>query len=389
MTPVLSGLDVLCADPSLSGMAGSSIGLLSNVASQSREGRTSLRALRNAGFVVTALFAPEHGYFGLGAAGESIVDESLGGVPIYSLYGAARQPSLDHLRGLDAVLVDLQDLGVRWYTYLATVQHLLRACAQAAVPVILLDRPNPQGGTVVEGLIAEPDYFSLVAAGPFPVRYGLTLGEAAQWLNMYAAPDAHATLTVIPMRGWSRTMYYTDTDQRWNAPSPNMPSPETVLLYTGTCLIEGTNLSEGRGTALPFAQIGAPYIAQPEALAEALNALDLPGVAWRPAWFRPTTSKHTDQRCGGVRAFVIDPRALRGFSVGLHLIATLRRLYPADFGWVTWSTQPDAHNAFDTLAGGSRLRVALEQGQSVTSILDQADAEAKLFQHDAAAIMLY
>jgi uncharacterized protein YbbC (DUF1343 family) len=325
----------------------------------------------------------------LGAAGESIANAHLASdngqrIPIYSLYGASQAPAIDILRSLNAVLIDLQDVGTRWYSFVATTRHTLRACAEAGIPVIVLDRPNPQGGLVVEGPLAERDYYSMAAPDALPVRYGLTIGEAARWLNVSSETPSNADLTVIPLSGWKRSMLFSDTDWHWAAPSPNMPRPETALLYTGTCLIEGTTLSEGRGTALPFEQIGAPFV-QSERLADTLNSLALPGVYFVPAWFRPTASKFAGQACGGVRIFVIDLAEIRGFTVGLHLIATLRGMYPADFGWASWNGQ----NAFDKLAATSRLRTALERQRPVDEIITECEAQAQAFQASSAAAYLY
>lgn len=385
MNIVYSGLENFCQSPSTRGP----VGLLTNIASLTSDGRTALRALRDAKVHVSTLFAPEHGYFGLGAAGESIADATLiddGGhaIPIYSLYGATHTPAIEVVRTLKAVLIDLQDVGARWYTFLATIRLTLRVCAVAGVPVIVLDRPNPQGGVVVEGPLAEQAHFSMVAPAALPVRYGLTIGEASRWLNELAEAPDRAELTVIPLTGWQRVMLFSDTGWQWAAPSPNMPHPDTALLHTGTCLIEGTTFSEGRGTALPFEQIGAPFV-QPEPLAETLNALALPGVSFAPAWFRPSDSKYAGKACGGVRIFVTKPEQIRGFTLGLHLIATLRRLYAAEFSWVTRKEQ----NAFDNLAAASHVRIALERNQPVDEIVAECDAQAKTFQTNAKALYLY
>jgi uncharacterized protein YbbC (DUF1343 family) len=385
MFKVYSGLENFCKSPGMDGP----VGLLTNVASLTHTGRTAFQALCDAGLNVAALFAPEHGYFGLGAAGESIADAHMTAsngqpVPIYSLYGVTHAPAADILHTLNAVLIDLQDVGARWYTFLATIRHILQACAQTGVPVIVLDRPNPQGGLVVEGPLAEPKFFSMVAPAALPIRYGLTIGEAARWLNESSETATQANLTIIPLIGWRRAMLLSETGWQWAAPSPNMPHADTTLLYTGTCLIEGTTLSEGRGTALPFEQIGAPFV-QSETLADALNDLTLPGVRFAPAWFRPTTSKYVGQNCGGIRIFVTDAAQVRGFTLCLHLIATLRQLYPADFGWAAWSGQ----NAFDKLAATSWVRMALERGQPVVEIVAECEAQARAFQADTTSLRLY
>ncbi len=222
-TPIVKpGIDVFLESPDVHGK----VGLLTNVASLTRNGRATFAALCAAGLDVAVIFSPEHGYFGLGSAGEKISNARLGGVPIASLYGNSYTPPADLLAPLAAVLVDLQDTGNRWYTYLGTLLHLLRACAEADLPVIVLDRPNPQGGEVVEGPLAEPAYFSLIAPAAFPARYGLTIGEAACWLNHAIGADLH----VVPVEGWRRQMLYADTGLIWSSPSPNRPRAETALV---------------------------------------------------------------------------------------------------------------------------------------------------------------
>jgi uncharacterized protein YbbC (DUF1343 family) len=254
LSHVKPGIDVFLESTEV-GTAGA-IGLLANVASLTRDGRTTLSALHAAGVHVSVVFAPEHGYFGLGRAGETMANSQVDGIPIASLYGDSFAPPADLLRPLSSVLVDLQDTGNRWYTYLATIANLLRVCAETGTPVIVLDRPNPQGGDVVEGPLAEPAYFPMVAPAAMPARYGLTIGEGALMINR----EIGAALRVVPVASWRRTMIYADTGWLWSSPSPAIPHAETCFFYTGTCLIEGTNISEGRGTALPFEQIGAPFV---------------------------------------------------------------------------------------------------------------------------------
>jgi uncharacterized protein YbbC (DUF1343 family) len=322
MSVVRPGLDIFLDSPTTSGP----LGLLTNVASLTQDGRTAWRALRDEGAKVVAIFSPEHGYYAIGAAGEAMPDDDQGGVPVYSLYGTNTQPAPQVLRTLSALLVDLQNTGARWYTLLGTLKNVLAACAKTGTPVIVLDRPNPQGGVVVEGPLVEPEHFSLVAPADMPVRYGLTFGEAARWLNA----EISAQLSVVEMAGWSRDMLFADTGLMWSAPSPNMPTALATLLYTGTCLVEGISVSEGRGTPLPFEQIGAPLV-RAEPLAGALNELELPGVRFTPAWFRPAFS---DSRasCRGVRPHLV--RQVRGFAIGLHLVDLLQ--IPAEVSWVRW-----------------------------------------------------
>jgi uncharacterized protein YbbC (DUF1343 family) len=281
---------------------------------------------------------------------------------------------------LSGVLIDLQDVGARWYTYLYTMQQMLKACRAVGLPVVVLDRPNPQGGVAFEGMLAEADYFSIVAPGALPVRYGLTFGEAALWFNRSVGAD----LRVQPLKGWRRDMLFATTGLMWAAPSPGMPHAETALLYSGTCLIEGLNVSEGRGTALPFTQIGAPFI-KAEALSDTLNALNLPGIRFTPAWFRPSSSKHAQQACEGVRLHITDAYALRGFALGVHLVATLLRLYGDHIAFGSYQ----GRLTFDTLCGGPRLRTALQRQQPAEEIIAWCEEEAVAFQRDVRDLFLY
>ena len=385
---VRPGIDMLLANPSgLANQISGQVGLLSNVASQCADGQTTFRALRAAGVDVSVIFSPEHGYFGLGREGEKMPNSQLGNIPIVSLHGDLYAPPADLLRPLAAVLVDLQDTGNRWYTYLGTINHLLKTSVQTGTSVIILDRPNPQGGDVVEGPLAEAALFSLIAPAAFPARYGLTIGEGARQLNRTLGAD----LRVVPVDGWRRSMRYADTGLAWSSPSPNMPQPDTCLLYSGTCLIEATNFSEGRGTALPFSQLGAPF-AEAEPLAAALNGLQLPGVRFSPAWFRPATGKFASQDCQGVRLHVTNAQQLRGFSVGLHVLDTLRRLYPNAFQWKLMDLVDSSGERIpwiDRLAATKRVRIALEQRQSVGEIIGWCDQEAAIFWDETKTLRLY
>jgi uncharacterized protein YbbC (DUF1343 family) len=374
---IRTGLDVFCDNPTVSGK----VGLLTNVASQTPDGKTALAALRGAGVQVAALFGPEHGYFSHGAEGELIADTAFGDIAIHSLYNFSKGPARETLRTLTAVLVDLQDTGNRWYTYAGTLRLMMKACAGVGIPIIVLDRPNPQGGVTVEGNIAENDYFSLVAPAAIPARYGLTIGELARLFNASISADLFVTI----MDGWKREMLYFETGLLWRSPSPNMPHMHVPLLYSGTCLLEGTNVSEGRGTALPFEQIGAPYI-KAEDLADAMNALSLPGFLFSPAWFRPVAGQYAGEPCQGVRISIDDPRRVHGFEMGIHLIWMLRQLYPREF---SWRTTTDEHNAFDTLVGTGFVRAMIDSGQPAEDILAICEEQANEFQSRSAGLWIY
>lgn len=363
---VLPGIDVLLRER-LDLVANRRVGLISNVSGVTHDLTSSVDALQRAPNVqLTALFAPEHGFYTLvadGAAVESSVDLHTG-LSVYSLYGEVRRPTTETLTGLDVLIFDIQSVGVRFYTYITTLLYAMQAVAEQGLAFIVCDRPNPIGGEIVEGPVLERGFESFVGPGRLPTRHGMTVGELARLYN--EAWDVGCDLTVIPCAGWQRAMWFDDTGLPWIPPSPAMPWPATALVYPGTCLIEGTNLSEGRGTALPFHYIGAPWI-DGWRLADALNRLDLPGARFRPASFRPTADKWAGRLCGGVQLHVVDRRAFRPVTVGLHLIATVRSLYPDRFAWREGGEE-GGHITIDLLTGTDKVRWALESGVSVADL---------------------
>jgi uncharacterized protein YbbC (DUF1343 family) len=317
---------------------------------------------------LAALFACEHGIRGERQAGvlfEDERDERLG-VPIYSLYAAAgKRPQPHMLAEVDAVLFDIQDVGVRFYTYLSTLRAVLETCGEAGKTVIVLDRPNPLGGDGEGGLL-QPGFESFVGAARLPIRTGLTIGETAQYMNAQLARPCE--LQVVPMAGWSRGMEYTDTGLPWMQPSPNMPTLETVRAYAGVCLFEGTNVSEGRGTTRPFEHVGAPWI-DAERLARAVNGRGLPGAHAHPLWFVPTFSKHQGELCGGIRLFVTDAEAFRPVLTGLHLLDTVQGLYPERFEWLP-PYRTGGRPFIDLLTGSELVRTSLGSAAGLERIAD-------------------
>lgn len=314
---------------------------------------------------VQAFFAPEHGLLGALPEGMHVADGQRNGVPVYSLYGAQHAPTAAQLAGIDAVVCDYQDIGCRFYTYAWTLVQLMRVAAGCGTVVIVCDRPNPLGGLAVEGPGVAAEYRSLVGLHDVPIRHGLTLGELALLAN--AELNLGCALEVVPCNGLQRGMHWPATGLPWAAPSPNMPSYEAALVYPGTCLAEGANVSVGRGTAKPFEWLGAPWV-DAATLADVLNAADLPGVRWRALAFQPALPPYRDEICQGVQPHVGDPEAFRPLLAGVTLLAALRdthgpqfMLRPADtiytnaaqmtargYGAATeWGT---AH--FDRLAGG-------------------------------------
>ena len=282
---------------------------------------------------MAALFGPQHGYLGQTQDNmvewQSYQDPRLR-LPVYSLYGETREPTPEMLQGLDLLLIDLQDVGTRYYTFIWTMFLSLRACEKMGLPVIVLDRPNPLNGLTTEGPLSDPNYRSFVGLHPLPVRHGLTIGELAERFRAEVFPKLR--LIVLPMENWERAMWFDETGLAWVMPSPNMPTLETATVYPGMCLLEGTNISEGRGTTRPFEIFGAPFI-DPEALARELNGQRLPGVYFRPMWFQPGFQKFAGELCGGAQLHLLDRNRFRPFATGLTVIQTIRRLYANFFVW--------------------------------------------------------
>jgi uncharacterized protein YbbC (DUF1343 family) len=365
----------------------SRLGLLMNQASVDRSFRYSSDLLAEIfPGQLKAIFSPQHG---LWCEEQANMIESAHSrykpldVPVFSLYSQTRQPTLEMLNGLDCFVIDLQDVGTRVYTFAWTIQNCLRACATASIPVCILDRPNPIGGTIAEGPILQPGYESFVGGASIPLRHGLTLGELAQLLN--AEQQIGASLDVIPMAGWRRDMLFEETGRTWVAPSPNMPRTTTAMLYPGQVLLEGTNLSEGRGTTTPFEVIGAPFI-DPHALAAELATADLPGLAIRPTRFVPMFDKFHGQRCGGVALHVTEPAAVRSVPSTIQILAAIKRLYPSDFAWLPPPYEYECEKMpIDILFGSSRLREAFESESGLSNFNGPNATIKELVQLDEAA----
>jgi len=323
---------------------------------------------------LTALFACEHGLYGERQAGDRFEDgvDAATGVPVYSLYGPRKAPDAATLADVDVVLFDIQDLGMRFYTYGSTLVYVLRACAEHGKPLLVLDRPNPLGGDVVEGGYLAPGFESMVGAWRMPVRTGLTIGETALMAN--ALLGIGCDVGVVPMEGWTRAMEYPETGLPWVLPSPNIPTIDTARVYGGTCLFEGTTLSEGRGTTRPFEWIGAPRL-DGRRLADAMNAHGLPGVRFHPSYATPTFSKHAGALCGGVRLFVTEPAAFEAVRTGLTLLHTVARLFPDDFAWLP-PFKEGMRPFIDLLTGGEDVRRTIASEAGLARILDEWSRDA-------------
>ncbi len=341
---------------------------------------------------LAALFGPEHGVRGDVQYMEA-VDEDRDrrtGVPVHSLYGGrpeSLRPREEALQGLDALVFDIQDVGARYYTYQATMLYCMEAAARAKLAFFVLDRPNPIGGLSVEGPALREGFESFCGVHDVAVRHGLTVGELA---GLYRAErKIDVELAVIPCRGWRRKMFWRDTGLPWIFPSPNMPTPETALVYPGMCLLEGTNLSEGRGTTRPFQLFGAPWL-DPDRLAGDLAAQRLPGTAFRPVSFVPTWDKHQGRRCRGVEVVVLDPAAFRPFRTGLACVAAAREQDSTRFRWRTEPYEFVADvPAFDLLCGSTRERESINQGRGVREIAAAWGGEERAFAKRRIPRLLY
>ncbi len=352
-----TGLEV-CLETPPSVLNGARFGLLLNQASVDRQLRYSCDVLdqRFPGQLV-ALFSPQHGLWGEQQA--NMIEsphtryEPLD-LPVFSLYSHTRRPTTEMLSNLDCLVIDLQDVGTRVYTFVWTMLNCLQACAAADIPVAILDRPNPLGGDIAEGPLLEPGFESFVGLASTPLRHGLTMAELALLLNQ--EQQIGARIEVVRMEGWQRQHLWPDIGRAWLSTSPNMPRFETTLVYPGQVLLEGTNLSEGRGTTLPFEVCGAPFL-DPFRLVKELEAFDLPGLSPRPIRFVPTFDKWRDQSCGGVAWHITNSRAVRSVQATLAFLAVTQRLAPNDF---VWSPPPYEYETvkppIDILWGSSRLR---------------------------------
>ena len=346
------------------------VGIVSNPASIDATFQHIVRVLAETPEVgLAAIFGPQHGF--RADVQDNMIETAHAsdpsrGVPVYSLYSETREPTAEMLKGLDALVVDLQDVGSRIYTFIYTMANCLRAGRKHGVPVIVTDRPNPIGGDTVSGPTLVKGFESFVGQFPIPMRHGMTIGELARFFN--DTGGIGADLTVVPMEGWRRGMYYEDTGLPWVMPSPNVPTVESAVVYPGTVLFEGTNVSEGRGTTRPFELIGAPWV-DAEALAEKLRTYDLPGVHFRPVVFEPTFQKHARQACGGCQIHVLDRREFRAVESAVAVLVEIRTQNPSAFQW----RQPPyeyEHDKmpFDILAGSSQLRQQIEAGLPVRTI---------------------
>jgi len=383
------GVDALLADPSL--IAGKRVGLITNHAAVSADGVPSWKAL--AGLRETRLsrlFGPEHGIDG-GAVymeGVSSSTHRETGLPVVSLYGTTLEslkPRREDLADLDTLVFDVPDVGSRYYTFHWTMLLAMEACAELGKRFVVCDRPNPLGGEV-EGAPQDPDFLSFVGLHPIAVRHGMTSGELARLLAAERGLDLD--LVVSPMRRWGRDTPYAETGLPWIPPSPNIPTVDAARVYPGMCLLEGTNVSEGRGTTRPFETFGAPWL-DPSALVDALARWELPGVRFLPTRFRPMFEKHAGETCGGALLAVRDPAAFRPFETGLAVIAAIRELAPREFRWREEPYEFDSRPAIDLLNGSARFREAVDSGRGAVTEIARHREEGRHFLARRDPFLLY
>ena len=382
MTTVNCGVDRIKEDSSI--LKGLRLGLITNYTGVDRELKSTIDILNEVG-ELTCMFSPEHGVRGDFQAGAQVpdyVDEKTG-VKVYSLYGDKKKPTKDMLRNVDPLVFDIQDVGARFYTYLYTMSYSMEAAKEFGKKFIVLDRPNPLGGMKVEGAILDTAFSSFVGMYPIPTRYGLTIGEIARLFN--SEFDIGCDLEVIELEGWKRDMYFDDTDLNFIAPSPNIPTIDTALVYIGTCLFEGTNVSEGRGTTQPFQTIGAPWI-DGEKLAQDLNAMNLKGVKFRPHYLTPTFSKHEGELCKGIQIHVRDRETIEPFKVGVAIVHNLASNYE-EFEFLP-PYREGGRQFFDLLAGTDKLRESIISG-NVDEFFESIDKDLEEFQKVREKYIIY
>jgi uncharacterized protein YbbC (DUF1343 family) len=385
---VRSGLERLLARPEP--VRGLRVGLVCNPSTITPDlvhGSLALKAAR--GIRLVALFGPEHG---IAADAQDLVEvghsrDRATGLPVHSLYGDTRVPTTEMLKGVDAMLYDVQDVGSRYYTFVYTMLHVMEACAREGKRVVVLDRPNPIGGDALDGNVLDPEYRSFVGMHPLAVRHGMTSGELA--LMFRQELGLHVDLTIVEMKGWRRGMAYEDTGLPWVMPSPNIPTVDTAFVYPGGCLVEGTNLSEGRGTTRPFELVGAPWL-DGVALARALERERIPGVGFRATAFTPTFQKHAGELCHGVQLHVTDRRRFPAFLAYLLLIHHARRQDEKRFAWRDPPYEYEfVKLPFDILCGTDRIRKAIETGVSPKRLAAGWAKEAAAFRRRRAPYLLY
>jgi uncharacterized protein YbbC (DUF1343 family) len=384
------GIDVLL-DRDRKLVSGQRVGVVSNPASIDHAFRHTADRLANDPDVeLGALFGPQHGF--RSDVQDNMIEtphakDAQRRLPIYSLYSETREPTAEMLRDVDVLVIDLQDVGTRVYTYIYTMANCMRAAAKHGVRVVVCDRPNPVGGTAIEGATLRPEYTSFVGQFPIPLRHGLTIGELARLFNDEFGIGA--ALDVVPLDGWRRWMYFDETALPWVMPSPNLPTLDSTIVYPGAVLFEGTMLSEGRGTTRPFELVGAPWL-DGDRLAQAMNARGLPGVHFRPAFFEPTFQKHARETCGGCQIHVLDRTRFEPVRAAVELIAECRAQNPSRFAWREPPYEYEHQKApIDILFGSDRLRLTIDAGTAAETLVSEWRTDVDAFRRLREKYLLY
>ncbi len=386
---VLTGADILVSEK-LDLIKGKKIGLVVNHSSLLSNGKHLVDALyENKEIKIVALFGPEHGFRG-DTTGEidNTVDKKTG-IPVFSLYGKTYKPTNEMLQGIEVLIFDIQDVGARFYTYISTLGHVMEAAAENNINVIVLDRPNPITGLYIDGPITDESFKSFVAYAPIPISHGLTVGELAnmynekEWLNN----KIKANLTVIKMKGWKRNLWYDETNLMWIKPSPNMPTINTAIVYPGTCLFEGTNVSEGRGTEKPFEYIGATWMNSKKIISE-LKKIKLQGVSFEanqftPQWYSYNSKppKYHNEKCNGIFVKVNNRNRFESVKTGIALIWAIKKNHPENFQW--------KEKTFDNLMGNNKIRKMIDEGKTPTEIFETWREELNQFKEMVRSFFLY
>ncbi|WP_253667095.1 DUF1343 domain-containing protein [Thermoanaerobacterium thermosaccharolyticum] len=364
------GIDVIEAYSNI--FENKKIGLITNPTGVDRNLRSTIDIL-NERFNLKALYSPEHGIRGDFQAGEKVGDytDKLTGIKVFSLYGENKKPTKEMLQDIDIMAIDIQDVGSRYYTYLYTMAYAMEACKEYNKTFVVLDRPNPIGGNKVEGNILDTDFSSFVGLYSITQRYGLTIGELSILINKEF--NIGCDLQVVKLEGWKRDMYYSETELAWINPSPNMPTPNTAVLYNGTCLFEGTNVSEGRGTTKPFEMIGAPWI-DGYKLSDKMNDMALDGVIFRPVYFVPTFSKYKNELCSGVQIHITNKKSVNAIEVGIKLLYEIIKMSGNNFEWLPPFKKGQKY-FIDHLAGTDELRLMKYSADELIRKWEKSSAE--------------
>lgn len=393
---VTTGLEQLL-NSYLSIVEGKRVGIITNPSGVTRDLIQNVDALVNAKVNLTAIFAPEHGFRAAAKEGESIdsYTDAKTGIPVFSLYGNNHKPSPEMLSHVDVVIIDMQDSGARFYTFISTLLDTAEACIEENKTFIVLDRPNPINGNQIEGSILDMNFRTFVGYSPIPIRYGLTQGELARFYNAqfnlgmkeYIAGVSGdykgENLVIIPMKDWARSMWYDQTGLAWIPPSPNFATLETAIVFPGMCFIEGTNLSEGRGTVRPFEWVGAPYI-DADLLTDYLNEKNLPGMKFRHTFFTPFYSKNEKKVCHGIQVHVLDRNQFIPTLTGLHVLYALNHLFSNDFEWIKYE-----RFFIDNLLGSDRVRTAISSGVSIETVWNEWVHDSEQFKEIRKPFLIY